>query len=105
VGATPDELRSEGHDVIEGTVRFPETGRAITMGSEHGLWKLFADRRSREILGSTCLGPRADDLIHLIALIMRYRGTIDEILDQPWYHPTLSEVILNAARDLRGQCS
>ena len=57
-----------------GRARFPETGRAITMGARHGVWKLFADRQSGEILGSAILGPRADDLIHLISQMMYYHG-------------------------------
>lgn len=32
-----------------------------------------------------------------------FRGTVDTILDLPWYHPTLTEVILDVARDARAQ--
>ncbi|MCP3980937.1 MAG: FAD-dependent oxidoreductase [bacterium] len=102
VGATEDEARKDG-DVLVGHARFPETGRAITMETRHGLWKLFADRRTGEILGSAILGPRADDLIHTIAALMHYRADFHEIFRMPWYHPTLSEVMLNLARDLRSQ--
>ncbi|MCH7779974.1 MAG: NAD(P)/FAD-dependent oxidoreductase, partial [Acidobacteria bacterium] len=71
--------------------------------TRYGLWKLVADRKSGEILGSSILGPRADDLIHQIATLMHYRGKVGDILDLPWYHPTLSEVILNLARDIENQ--
>ena len=56
-----------------------------------------------EILGSSILGPRADDLVHLISMAMHYRSTTAEICALPWYHPTLSEVILNLGRDIAGQ--
>jgi len=100
VGASEEEARLEGWDPVVGRARLPETGRAITMSVRHGLWKLCACRRSGEILGCAMLGPRADDLIHLVALLMDGRATVDRILDLPWYHPTLSEVMLNVARDV-----
>lgn len=98
VGLTPVEAESDGLRVFIGAARFPETGRAITMGTEHGIWKLVVDADTREVLGSVILGPRADDLAHIVAQMIYYRGRVDDILDQPWYHPTLSEVMLNLAR-------
>jgi pyruvate/2-oxoglutarate dehydrogenase complex dihydrolipoamide dehydrogenase (E3) component len=103
VGHSEASARAEGLDVVVGRARFPETGRAITMGAQDGLWKIVAARDGGEILGSSILGPRADDLAHLISLAMVKRVTVDEILDMPWYHPTLSEVILGIARDIRRQ--
>jgi dihydrolipoamide dehydrogenase len=95
-----EEERARGREVCTSTVAFPQTGRAITLEVEHGLWKLVIERASCEILGSAILGPRADDLIHLVSLMMHYRGTVHDIPRLPWYHPTLSEVMINLGRDL-----
>lgn len=103
VGMTATEAREAGHDVVVGRARFPETGRAITMGVEHGEWRLVADRGSGEILGSTILGPRADDLIHIVMMMMSRRERVDRIFELPWYHPTLSEVVIDLARDVSRQ--
>jgi pyruvate/2-oxoglutarate dehydrogenase complex dihydrolipoamide dehydrogenase (E3) component len=103
VGATAEQARAMGSDVVTSSVRFPETGRAITMGVRHGIWKLVADRASGEILGSSIVGPRADDLAHLISTMMYYRGKIDDIRALPWYHPTLSEVMIDLGRGFAGQ--
>jgi pyruvate/2-oxoglutarate dehydrogenase complex dihydrolipoamide dehydrogenase (E3) component len=103
VGLSGAEAAAAGDEVLVGRARLPETGRAITMGVEHGLWKVFADRESGELLGSVILGPRADDLIHLISLSMLYRGRAADLLAAPWYHPTLSEVLLDILRDLEAQ--
>ena len=73
------------------------------MGTRHGAWKMLADPGSGEILGSIIVGPRADDLIHLVAQLMHFRARVDDVFELPWYHPTLSEVILNVARDLARQ--
>ncbi len=103
VGATEAEAQAQGFDTVVGCVRFPDTGRAITLGVKHGAWKLVCDRNSGEILGSSLLGPRADDLAHLISVMMHHRSTVDEIFRMPWYHPTLSEVMLNLARKVEAQ--
>lgn len=98
VGMTEAQAREAGRDVVVGEACFPETGRAITMETRHGRWRLFADRADGEILGSAILGPRADDLVHLVTLMMRYGTKADEIPGLPWYHPTLSEVLLDVSR-------
>jgi pyruvate/2-oxoglutarate dehydrogenase complex dihydrolipoamide dehydrogenase (E3) component len=100
VGRPEKALRADDAGLAVGEARFPETGRAITMGARHGLWRLFANGRG-EIAGSAILGPRADDLAHLVMLMMRYGSKVDEIPELPWYHPTLSEVMLDLARSLR----
>ncbi len=103
VGMTEAELADEGLPYVVGEARFPETGRAITLGCEFGVWRLYVHEETGEILGSAVLGPRADDLVHLISTLMHFRGGVDEILAMPWYHPTLSEVMLNLARSARSK--
>ena len=103
VGMDEQQAHDAGLDIVVGRARFSETGRAIIMEARHGLWKLIVDRDSGEILGSSILGPRADDLIHEIAILMHYRGKVGDIFDLPWYHPTVSEVIVNLARDIENQ--
>ncbi len=103
VGLDEERAQEAGLDVVVGRARFSETGRAITMETDHGLWKLLVERNSGEILGSCIVGPRADDLIHEVAILMHFRARIRDIFDLPWYHPTLSEVFLNLARDVENQ--
>lgn len=98
VGMTSAEAEASGTPHVWGQAHFPETGRAITMGVRHGLWRMMAHRESGEILGAAILGPRADDLIHVISVLMAHRAKVQEILEMPWYHPTLAEVILDVAR-------
>lgn len=103
VGLTEGKAAAAGRDVVVGRARFPETGRAITMSVLHGSFALIVDRGTREIVGAKILGPRADDLIHVLSTLLHFRATIDTIFDLPWYHPTLTEVILDVARDARAQ--
>jgi dihydrolipoamide dehydrogenase len=103
LGLTEPRAREAGLSIVTAKIRFPETGRAITMDVQHGLCKIVADSETGEILGAQILGPRADDLIHTIAALMHYRGTAVDMLSLPWYHPTLSEVFLSLAREIEGK--
>lgn len=95
-----ESARAAGRSIACGEARLPETGRAITMNVRHGIWKLYADATTGEILGSSIVGPRADDLIHIVASLMHFRGSVEDVRRMPWYHPTLSEVMLNLERSL-----
>lgn len=99
IGMNEREARAAGHDPVRVSARYPETGRAITQDVAHGACILVAERSSGEILGAQLLGPRADDVVHEIAAIMYYRGTAAQMLEMPWYHPTVSEVFLSLARE------
>ncbi|HXI02802.1 MAG TPA: FAD-dependent oxidoreductase, partial [Candidatus Saccharimonadales bacterium] len=100
IGLTEDEARREGRAIVSAVKRFPEQGRAITMETDHGLLKVIARAASGEILGAHILGPRADDLVHIIAAVMFYRGRAADLCAMPWYHPTLSEALIEIGRNL-----
>lgn len=99
VGITEAAARANGLNIVVGRAEIPKTGRAITMGARHGLWKMIVDCTSREIIGATLLGLRADDIAHVVSVMMFHRTRVDQVLEMPWYHPTLSEVIIDLARD------
>lgn len=103
IGKTEDEAREAGLPIAVAKAKLADTGRAITQDVEHGLWKIIAHQRTGELLGSQILGPRADDIIHVVSTAMYYHGKVDDLLEMPWYHPTLTEVLLSLARDLKAQ--
>lgn len=100
VGLTPQDAGGAGRPLVAASARFPETGRAITMDVRHGLWEMFADADTGEIVGSRILGPRADDLAHVVAVALRTHAAAEDLVDLPWYHPTLAEVALDLVRAL-----
>jgi pyruvate/2-oxoglutarate dehydrogenase complex dihydrolipoamide dehydrogenase (E3) component len=99
VGMTEAVARNRGLNIVVGRAEIPKTGRAITMGARHGLWKLVVDQDSREIVGATLLGLRADEIAHVISVMMFHHTRVDQVLEMPWYHPTVSEVVIDLARD------
>ncbi len=103
VGMNLHEAEAKGIPAIEATAKVPETGRAITMDARHGVIHLVACQKTGEVLGAQIFGPRADDMVHVISSIMYFHGTVAQMLEMPWYHPTLTEVFLSLARELAGK--
>jgi pyruvate/2-oxoglutarate dehydrogenase complex dihydrolipoamide dehydrogenase (E3) component len=103
IGMNEMQAREAGHEVVTASARLAETGRAITMDVQHGAFKLVADAGSGEILGSQMLGPRADDIVHVVSSVMYFRGTAAQMLEMPWYHPTLTEVLIGLAREIEAR--
>ena len=73
--------------------------RASVDGENTGLAKLYADREGR-ICGADLFCPGADHLGHLLAWSMASGVTAGDLLDQPFYHPTLEEGLRSALRDI-----
>ncbi|MGB0954347.1 MAG: FAD-dependent oxidoreductase, partial [Planctomycetota bacterium] len=103
LGLTEAQAKEQGIAVVTAEARWPSTGRAITMDIAHGAIVLVAAADDGEILGAQILGPRADDIIHILSSVMYYQGTAKDMLAMPWYHPTLSEVLLSLAREIDGK--
>ena len=82
---------------------FNDHGKAMIMGAQEGFVKLLAGPRKGEILGGTCVGPMAGELIHEIIAAMRGRLTVGELAAMPHYHPTLAEIWTYPAAALAGR--
>jgi pyruvate/2-oxoglutarate dehydrogenase complex dihydrolipoamide dehydrogenase (E3) component len=105
VGMSALDAERARRGVVTAVKRFPEQGRAITMETGHGLVKVVADAEAGEILGAQIIGPRADDLVHVISAVMFYRGSAAHINAMPWYHPTLAETLIEIGRELDARLS
>ncbi|WP_347100771.1 dihydrolipoyl dehydrogenase [Sagittula stellata] len=84
---------------IVGQADYTNQGRASVDGENTGLAKLYADREGR-ICGADLFCPGADHLGHLLAWSMATGATAGDLLDQPFYHPTLEEGLRSALRDI-----
>jgi len=102
-GLTEAEARASGRAVKVGKFPFSANGRARTMGSTDGFVKFVTDARTDEILGCHMIGPNVSDLLAEVVLAMEYRGTADDIGETVHSHPTLSEVVKEAALGALGR--
>ena len=101
VGLTEAEAVAAGHEIKTGVAYFEHSGRAKAIGETEGMLKFIADAQNGELLGGHILGPHADDLIHQVVMAMHNKGTAESLYKSIHIHPTLSEMVKDAAKKLR----
>jgi len=92
--------RLEPSRVAVARQRFGPVGRALIMGQNRGILRVYADRRSHRILGASMVGPRCEHLAHLLAWAIDMRLTVERALQMPFYHPVIEEALQDALLDL-----
>lgn len=102
VGFKSKFLEENEISIRTGRFGYAGLGKAKCMGEEEGFLMINVDIETDEILGASCIGVSAPELIAEIALAMKNGLTIHEITDTVHSHPTLSEMVLEAAEDVYG---
>jgi dihydrolipoamide dehydrogenase len=97
VGATEEEVKERGQEYKVGTFPFSANGRARAMEESEGFVKVVADAQTDRVLGVHIFGPRAGDLIHEAVAVMEFGGSAEDIARTCHAHPTLAEVVREAA--------
>ncbi len=98
VGRTEEQLQQEGVAYRVGKLLFAANGRARCLGESQGLVKVLTEAKTDRLLGVHILGPRASDLLAEAVLALEFGGCAEDIARSCHAHPTLSEVIGEAAR-------
>jgi len=83
-----------------GEMRLGPLGRALVMGANRGIVRVYADQASGVILGATLVAERGENLAHLLAWVIGEKMTALQLLRKPFYHPTMEEALQGALRDL-----
>ena len=102
VGATEAEAREAGREVKVGSFPFRALGKATIVGEIDGFAKLVADAESGQLLGAHLIGPHAGDLLAEPTLARLVEATAAEIAMSVHAHPTLTEVLAEAALAVDG---
>ena len=97
VGYSEEELQSRGVSYKVGTFPFMANGRAKAMEESDGMVKILADSKTDRLLGMHIVGPWASDLITEGVSVMEFGGSAEDIARTCHAHPTLSEVVKEAA--------
>lgn len=97
VGLTDAEANGRGIKCTCGILPLDLVPKAQIIGDTRGLVKLVADVKTKRIVGVHILAPHAADLIHEGVLAVKFKLTIDDIIDTVHVFPTLSEAIKLAA--------
>jgi dihydrolipoamide dehydrogenase len=97
VGKTEDELKEAGTEYRKGVFQYRANGRAHALGQIDGSVKILADAETDRVLGVHILGARAGELIAEATTAMELGATSDAIARSCHAHPTLSEIVKEAA--------
>ena len=100
VGMTEEEAKKMGKEILVGRANLNAIGRAHTMNRIEGMAKVIADRNSDRILGVHILAPEASNFIAEAALALSQEMTVKQFILTIHPHPTLSEVLLEAAENI-----
>lgn len=97
VGPTEDQLKEQGIAYECRKSFWRANGKALAMNETEGLLKLFVSSDEGLILGCHAFGAHAADIIQEVSVLMNKRTTLCEFADMVHIHPTLSEILKNAA--------
>ena len=101
VGADWNELDESA--IAIGEVKLGLLGRAIIMGRNRGVLRVYADKTDGRILGATFVAALAEHLGHLLSWAISQNLTVFDLLGMPFYHPTMEEGLQAALYDLKGR--
>lgn len=105
VGPTKRELDESGTKYIEASYPFDDHGKSILMEAKHGHVRVFAEPGSGRVIAAEIVGKDAGELIHILAVAVSARLTVNDLLKAPWYHPTLAEIITYPLEEIAGAIS
>ncbi len=101
-GLTETQAKEQGYEVKIGRFPFQPNGKALGLGDYAGFVKIVTDAKYGEILGAHMIGPEVTELLPELTLAQSMELTVEEIARNVHAHPTLSEVIMEAAHAATG---
>jgi len=102
-GLTEPQAVERGHEVRVGKFPFRPNGKALGLGDYDGFVKIVADATTGEILGAHLVGPEVTELLPELVLARNWELTPEQIARTVHAHPTLSEVLMEAAHGVFGK--
>ena len=97
VGKTEEQLQAAGIAYKKGTSGFGANGRALGLGKAKGMVKVLADAQTDRILGVHMIGAMTSELIAEAVAALEFKASSEDIARIIHAHPTLSEVLHEAA--------
>src|SRR5450759_228242 len=101
-GLTEAQAKEKGYAIKVGRFNFQANGKALGMGEGSGFAKIITDSKYGELLGAHLIGPEVSELLPELTLAQQMELTTAEIARNVHAHPTLSEILMEAAHDAEG---
>jgi len=102
-GYTEAQARELGRPIKIGKFPFQANGKALGLGDYAGFTKVIIDEENQQILGAHLVGPEVSELLPELTLAQANGLTIEAIAANIHTHPTLSEVLMEAAESALGK--
>lgn len=96
--ATIGDPETEG--AVTGTADYGDQGRARVEGRNEGVLTLYAAAPDGRLIGADLVAPGGEHLAHMLAWAIERGLTGPEMLELPFYHPTLEEGLKQALRTI-----
>ena len=103
MGLTEAQAREQGYEVKIGRFNVQASGKAVAMGENDGLVKLVIDAKYGELLGGHMCGPEVTELLGELSMTKLLEGTTLELGWAVHAHPTIAEMVHEAALDAEGR--
>lgn len=98
IGVSEDSCKEKGMEYTCRKAFFRSNGKALSMNETEGMLKIIADNNGK-IIGCHCFGPHSADIVQEISVLMCRETTISQLADMVHIHPTLGEIIHDAAME------
>jgi dihydrolipoamide dehydrogenase len=103
VGLTEQQARDQGYEVKTGQFPFQPNGKALGIADNIGFVKIVAEAKYNEVLGIHMVGPHVTELLAGPTGMINLETTVEELARTVHPHPTLSEVVMEAAHVTLGE--
>lgn len=97
VGLSEEQAQAQGVDYECRKSFYRASGRALSMNETEGMVKLLCERHSGRLLGCHVYGAHAADLVQEVAALMCMGATVQQLAAITHIHPTLGELLQDAA--------
>lgn len=104
VGLTEEKAIAAGYEVKTGRFNVSGNGRSLAINCQDGFSKLITDAKTGKILGCHLIAPHATEMIGEATLAIQNNLDVEQLGETIHAHPTVSEIIMEAAHDVEGLC-
>ncbi len=103
VGMTENAAKEQGYNVKVSTIDLAANGKAIASGENNGFMKIIAEEKHGEILGVVMVGAHVTEMISQGTAFLHLEGTVEEVENMVFPHPTVAEGMFEAAASWIGK--
>ena len=86
-------MLQDNENIVVGEMRLGPVGRALIMGKNKGIMRIYVDKTNAKLLGATLVSVKGEHVAHLLAWSIQQGLTVFDIVRLPFYHPVIEEAL------------